>query len=246
MSLIALCVVLVGLALLDSTTFGTLLIPLWLLLAPGRLRLSRIALYLATVASSYFVIGVALQFGADALLDAYRDALTSRPAFFVQFFGGLALIIVASVLNSKPLRARAGRQRREQSAAENGILVRLRQRAVVTEQSGSVTTILTVALLAVGLEVATMFPYLGAIGLMSQHGPGFPTVLLLLAGYCMVMVVPAAALTAARARWGTEFDEPLRWIEEQTGSATMRSASLWMLAVLGAVVTVNAAFTLWF
>lgn len=32
--------VLVVLALVDSTSFGTLLIPIWLLLTPGKLRIS--------------------------------------------------------------------------------------------------------------------------------------------------------------------------------------------------------------
>ena len=40
------------LALVDSTSFGTLLIPTWLLLAPGRLRPGRILIYLATVSST--------------------------------------------------------------------------------------------------------------------------------------------------------------------------------------------------
>lgn len=244
MSLLVLCVVLIGLALLDSTTFGTLLIPLWLLLAPGQLKISRIVLYLATVATSYLLIGVALQLGADALLDAYREALVSHPAFLAQFILGLALLLVAWAVNRKPLRARA--ERRRETRTHGGLLARTRQRAVGTNRPGSVTTVLSVALLAVALEVATMFPYLGAIGLMSQHGRGFPSVLLLLAGYCVVMVAPATALVAARARWGAEFDEPLHWIEEKASSSTTRSASLWLLGIFGIVLAANAAITLWF
>lgn len=56
-----------GLALLDSTAFGTLLIPVWLTMAPGQFRFGRIATYLAVVALSYYAIGLALLLGADAL-----------------------------------------------------------------------------------------------------------------------------------------------------------------------------------
>ena len=42
---------LVVLALVDSTSFGTLLIPIWLMLAPGRLKAGRILVFLATVAA---------------------------------------------------------------------------------------------------------------------------------------------------------------------------------------------------
>src|SRR5690606_13354204 len=41
------------LALIDSTSFGTLLIPLWLLLSPGRPSPHRVLLFLGTVAAFY-------------------------------------------------------------------------------------------------------------------------------------------------------------------------------------------------
>ena len=44
---------LVVLALIDSTSFGTLLIPLGLLTAPGRLRIGRLLLFLSVVAGSF-------------------------------------------------------------------------------------------------------------------------------------------------------------------------------------------------
>lgn len=45
-------VTLLVLALVDSLSIGTLLIPLFLLVAPGRVRAGRVLLYLATVAGS--------------------------------------------------------------------------------------------------------------------------------------------------------------------------------------------------
>ncbi|WP_083733679.1 GAP family protein [Actinomadura sp. CNU-125] len=75
-----LALALAGLALLDSTSFGTLLIPIWLLLTPGRVRTGRIAVYLLTVAAFYFCVGVLLVVGADAAAAAVRDVLADVPA----------------------------------------------------------------------------------------------------------------------------------------------------------------------
>jgi hypothetical protein len=47
------------LALIDSTSFGTLLIPICLMLSPERLRARRIVLYLTVIGAFYFVLGVA-------------------------------------------------------------------------------------------------------------------------------------------------------------------------------------------
>lgn len=48
---------LLGLALVDSTSVGSLFIPVWLLLAAGRVPVGRILAYLGTIAGFYFVDG---------------------------------------------------------------------------------------------------------------------------------------------------------------------------------------------
>lgn len=65
--------VLVLLALIDSTSFGTLLIPLCLMLAPGLPRPGRILLFLGTVAGFYLLLGIALLLGASTLLDTLQE-----------------------------------------------------------------------------------------------------------------------------------------------------------------------------
>jgi hypothetical protein len=66
------------LALIDSTSFGTLLIPIWLMLSPGRLRPRRIVLYLAVIGAFYFVLGVALTAGAMAVIEQVGGCPTSQ------------------------------------------------------------------------------------------------------------------------------------------------------------------------
>jgi hypothetical protein len=63
-------IALVGLALLDSTSFGTLLIPVWLLVTPGRIRAGRIITYLGTVTTFYFCVGILPYLAAVALIDS--------------------------------------------------------------------------------------------------------------------------------------------------------------------------------
>ena len=80
LGLAAMAGVLVVLALIDSTSFGTLLIPVWLLLAPGRLRAGRVLVYLGTVAAFYLAVGIVVLLGAGAFLDRFGDALDTRAA----------------------------------------------------------------------------------------------------------------------------------------------------------------------
>ncbi|MEU5675395.1 hypothetical protein ABZ749_34945, partial [Micromonospora sp. NPDC047753] len=54
---------LAGLALIDSTSIGTLFIPVWLLLAPGPVNVRRILGYLATIAVFYLAVGLLLVWG---------------------------------------------------------------------------------------------------------------------------------------------------------------------------------------
>ena len=53
---------LAGLALVDSTSFGTLVLPLMMLLAP-QVRTRNLVVYLLTIAVFYFGVGVALLAG---------------------------------------------------------------------------------------------------------------------------------------------------------------------------------------
>jgi Sap, sulfolipid-1-addressing protein len=100
-------IALVGLALLDSTSFGTLLIPVWLLVTPGRIRAGRIITYLGTVTTFYFCVGILLMVGAGAALEALHDAFAGLPTDALRA-GQLALgVLIIAV--SYWLEARARR-----------------------------------------------------------------------------------------------------------------------------------------
>jgi hypothetical protein len=111
---------LVVLALIDSTSFGTLLIPIWLLLYPGRLRSGRVLVFLGTVATFYFLVGMAVALGADAFLPQISRLLDTRPAMWAQLVIGVALFFWSFRLD-----------RRKTSAADGGRLLRWRRPTTV-------------------------------------------------------------------------------------------------------------------
>lgn len=182
---------LLGLALVDSTSLGTLFIPVWLLLAPGRIRAGRFAVYLLTIAGFYLVAGVLIALGADAIVERIGPALSEdndEPLLRgTQLVVGLALAAWGWWLGS-PRR----RGRRESS----GRLLRWRERAM--SDRGSVGGLMALAILAAGIELASMLPYLGAIGLITASDIGWLGVGATLVAYCLVMILPAALLAAAR------------------------------------------------
>src|SRR5699024_12663121 len=59
-SLTVLLPILAGLALVDAMSIGTLAVPVWLLMAPGKVRVSRMLIYLATIGGLFYVLGLAL------------------------------------------------------------------------------------------------------------------------------------------------------------------------------------------
>ena len=129
---------LAGLALLDSTSIGTLFIPVWLLLSPGRVRAGRILAYLATIAVFYFVVGLLIVLGANTVVDAIDD----KVALWIQLVIGVGLFAVSFRFDSK---------RRKKTDTTQ------RWRDKVTSD-GPITALLGVALLAGLIEVATMLP----------------------------------------------------------------------------------------
>lgn len=109
LGLAAMAGVLVVLALIDSTSFGTLLIPVWLLLAPGRLRAGRVLVYLGTVAAFYLAVGIVVLLGAGAFLDRFGDALDTRAAAIVQLLLGIGLFALSFRFDSKRAAKRDAR-----------------------------------------------------------------------------------------------------------------------------------------
>ncbi|RSM83145.1 hypothetical protein DMH04_23680 [Kibdelosporangium aridum] len=218
-----------GLALIDSTSIGTLFIPIWLLLAPGRVKVGRILLYLGTIAVFYLGVGLLISLGAGAAISAFGEVMRTKAALWGQLVLGVGLFILSFRFDSKKRKGKGG-----------GIQ-RWRERAMSEETS--VRWLMVLALLAGLTEVATMLPYLGAIGLMTTSGLSALTILTLLAGYCVVMIVPAGVLLTARITARSLVEPVLQrlnnWIMRNGASATG-----WLLGIAGFLVARDAAVRL--
>lgn len=218
------------LALVDSTSIGTLFIPVWLLLAPGRVRAGRVLAYLAAITVFYFCVGLLIVLGAGSLPDAAGAALNSRAALWVQLAVGVALFAWSFRFDSKRAKGTGG-------------VSRWRDRA--TAESTSTALLMGLALLAGLVEVATMLPYLGAIGMLTTSDLGTPSVAALLAGYCLLMVLPAGALLTTRVTARSRVEPVLQrmntWITEKASGSTG-----WITAIAGFLVARDAAARLWF
>ncbi|RIV36438.1 GAP family protein [Micromonospora radicis] len=204
---LALLLSLAGLALIDSTSIGTLFIPVWLLLAPGPIGVRRMLAYLGTIAGFYFLVGLLLYFGGSGLAEVLGGALDNRPVLWGQLVLGVGLLVLSFRYDGK-------------RGAGTGRVLRWRDR--VTGGDSSSRWLVGLALFAALAEVATMLPYLGALGLLSTSGLGVPTVVALLGAYCLVMVVPAVLLLGARVAWPRLVEPVLNrlnaWIVKSSGS----------------------------
>ncbi|WP_280362939.1 GAP family protein [Nocardia wallacei] len=218
---------LIGLALVDSTSIGTLIVPVWLLLAPDRPPARRLLCYLAAIAVFYFALGVLLMTVAGAGLDRL-GTLTHSPVFLVpQLLLGIALFAVSWRFDSNKRRARGEPDRTAVWRART-----------LRRQSSAVG----LAVLAVGagaLEAVSMVPYLAAIGLLVSSDVPSGFAVALLAGYCAVMIVPALLLTAGRTLLHTAI-EPLLATLDRFLSRYADSATGWALAIAGIVLARGA------
>jgi cytochrome c biogenesis protein CcdA len=224
---IALLLALAGLAVLDSTSFGTLAIPVYLMLSLDRSRTARLLVYLATMAVFYFLVGAVLMLGLATAMDTFGDALDSKAAYAAQLVLGVGLFALSWRFDLK-WRAKRG----------------LPERTFEPRMGGPRTMVL-VGLTAGVLEVATMVPYLAAIGMMTTAELAVTQWAPLLGAYVLIMILPALVLMALRAAAG-EWLEPK--LERLRAWLVKHSSSMlsWGIAIVGFLLARDAAFYLFF
>lgn len=221
-------VALAGLALLDSTSFGTLVLPVLALLAHARAG-RRVLAHLAVIAAFYWVLGVALMLGGQTALSAlggWPDWLSHPITWIV---GGLALVALSYVVDGTITLpgGLGGRAARLKDWMRHAI-----------GPDADARTVVAVALVSGLIEAASMLPYLGAIGLLLGSDLSVPARLAVLAGYCLVMVLPALLLVAARTALGHRLDGALGrvggWLDRNAG----REAG-WVVGIIGVVLALQ-------
>jgi hypothetical protein len=228
---IAALVGLAALALVDSTSIGTLLIPLWMLLAP-RLQASRYLLYVGTVAGFYFLVGVVLVLGASTVQRLLAGAGDSNVIHWVQLVTGVVLFAVSFWFDPKRIEKRRLRTGRPDP------VVSWHER--VTGDGGSARATVGLGITAAGLEVMTMVPYLAAITLISTAELVAAQWSLILLGYVLVMVLPALVLLLVRmVAMGVArpmLERFSNWMAKHAANALS-----WILGIVGVWLALDAA-----
>jgi hypothetical protein len=228
------------LALVDGTSIGTLVIPLWLMLAP-RIRPAPLLAYLGTVAAAYFVLGLLILGGITVAADALADGLASRPGQVLRLLLGVALVVLG--LTIEPLTKAGKAQRaaqRQRRIDEQGPTRWQRWRAEATTGEATVGALMLLALTAVAIEAASMVPYLAALGIVATADLGQIATLGVLAGYCLVMIGPALLILTLRLALHERIAPALGRVEAWL-SRNSRETVAWVLFLLGLWLAVGAA-----
>lgn len=222
---------LIALALVDSTSIGTLIIPLWLLIRPGwRPRL--ILVYLASITGFYLLVGLLLMAGALTVLPTL-SAVLERPAFgWIQLGLGGALLALSFWIDPRAVRRRAVRAGRQPPAVP-------RWQQKINNAAATPFGMFILALGAGLVEVAGMLPYLAAIAIITSFGLSPFSSALLLAGYTLLMALPALGLVFTRVAAGHRVNDRLDrfggWLARHTGGSIS-----WVVAIIGILLAWDA------
>lgn len=231
---------LIVLALVDGTSFGTLALPLLMLVQP-RLRHRQLATYLFTIVTFYFLLGLGLLYAGTVVregLGGLEAAINSRSAYVIQLVLGIGLVVVSYALDPKYAHhfRRGGRPAKPSSHQ--------RWKGRLLGPYASLPTTVAVALGAGLIESASMLPYLGAIGLITATRLPAWLAAGTLAAYVVVMCLPALWFwlirTVARHRVEATLRRAAAWLDRHSASAVA-----WTVSIVGVLLAINAATTLW-
>ncbi|MDO5029755.1 MAG: GAP family protein [Corynebacterium sp.] len=217
--------VLTGLALIDGISVGTLLIPMVLLIVWRKMRLAPFATYLTTITLAYFGIGVALYVGMREVFHIIGGA-TSSPWFCWAMLAMGILLLLYGIFSPTP---------KERTIEE---IVSERSKEAAKSSAGSLAMI-GLALGAALIEAASMLPYIAAVGIIETLSIPVAMHLMVLAIYCLVMILPAILVGVFFMAYGDRaFERTVKlmpMLEYRT-----KIAVLWIAALVGAYMIVHS------
>lgn len=217
---------LTGLALLDSTSMGTLVIPLGLVVRRRRVDPGPMSVYLLTVCAVYWALGVALLAGIDVFADLVLPVTRTDAFRWVSLVlgVGLALLGILAPDPKKPNPSDPRRPEARPAALGLGATIALGLGASLS-------------------EAATMVPYIAANGIIAGMDIGWTARLVVLAGYCLVMVIPACVLMGVAALVGGRFFGRLERIIPRL-EYEVKVTLLWLAALIGLRIAAVSASAL--
>lgn len=153
-----------GLAILDTLSPAIIGVTLFLILADSKNVITRLLIYLFTVAILYFSLGIAMIFAFDYIIDIVSNVFQSR---WVLFILG-ACLLVSSYFIPKDKKS-----------------------DIPKPKTQSILSMITIGITTFLIEAGTALPYFAAIGLLSTIDMSFYNKLLIIAAYNFIMILPA-------------------------------------------------------
>lgn len=237
---LSLPLVLVVLALIDGLSVGTLLIPLFLLLRPGRVPAGRMLLYLGTIATFYLLVGLLFLWGLVNLVDVAGEFLASPSGLIARLLVGTALLITSFAIPTSEKAPAKGAPQEEATEIVRTPSRISRWRDQLLDPRTRRTAIMAVAIVAGLVEVATMLPYIVAMTMLVDAEIDAPLRVLSLVAYCALMILPALALLLVRVVAASLVERPLArfsaWLERTGGETTA-----WVIGIIGFLIARSAA-----
>lgn len=158
------------LALVDSINPSAIVVTLLLLSTAGARAHVQVPVYVATIFTTYLLIGVLMVLGVEALL----PAVSEHAGLVLQTLIGLALLTYGL----------AGSRRSDAAPA------------VARPSAGSYAALVLLGVTVTVMELPTAVPYLGAIALISEAGLSPQAWVPLLVVYNVIFVLPPLVLLA--------------------------------------------------
>ncbi|MCQ4623347.1 GAP family protein [Corynebacterium sp. CCUG 69979] len=213
---------LVGLALLDSLSSGTLVIPLALIVMWRSVRVPALAAYLLTVAAVYFALGVAMLLGFTGL-SAYVERITDSPVFpWITLILG-AILAIYGTFGPDPVKPAPGELPKRLNKPIRTSLPKM----IILGLGASLT------------EAATMLPYIAAMGIISDWDTPMAGQLLAIAAYCGVMIAPTVILAMIALVAGQKFFPRLEKAIPRLQYET-KVTLLWIAAIVGIYMVIHS------
>lgn len=204
-----------ALALLDSVNPSALLVTMHLL--PKSRATSKVLAYLAGVVTAYFLAGVVLVLGVDALVELAAGVGEHPLAYGLQGLVG-ALMLAWSVFtpnaDAATGQARVPRVERPREYFVLGVTV-------------------------TGVELSTALPYVAAIGILVTAGVPVEQSIPILLAYNLVFVLPPLVLLVtyrvAKERLGERYDGLQKRLQREA-----RTTFVWIVGIVGFVLLVDS------
>lgn len=212
-------ITIMGLALLDSLSFASIVVTIFLLLSTAY-RPDRIMAYLMTVAGFYILLGIALMNRAGAIFEFWLSGWKEHAVIsYIQLLLGIILVLIGVWLDKKP-KGRSYKLERIKPQDTYPSMMKLG---------------ITVSM----IEAATMFPFLSAIGLMTSRRLEVYEWMPMLAAYGAVMIAPPCMLLLLRYLMGDKANGFLLKINRKIEPYTQ--GALAVIAIIAGIYLISDA-----